>query len=773
MVVHSASPSVGNEEPKSESLIDSVGSEESSVDLENSSIRGTEHSEVEDILRVISDNIRKTDEERSHVILNLSSSNDSYESDYTRESDLDLSIMYADSDEGFEGVLQMGCMDALFLPPNKNVESRKSLFKLNKKGKKELNIELKGPLALGLEAKMKNKAEKTKIKVAKSFGSVLQETMSCGTHGGRNGIIEDEKLQYYEPRDPDFETFRSLMSLSHGSSQEEDCDNSVIPENFMLPPPPQLQSQRQPPHMQLNSMHHLRQNQGHGRTPPYHYHLNQQQQRQSHDLNMNGFVPNENFHSFNGIQNNREFPTKLHGMALQSPLSISSMPNQKFVGEQSAFEERSYFSYDVNTAPDPPSKSLPRIVEDDIPEPSSEDGSDSSMVACGSIISDTPDKPILDTAKPVTLKNGGKLSKVDRWKKANIQRLKKKQHIVNSTVPIPEEKGVEDYSIGSDQATYSSAHENKKVATEKDDQSLAFDSIFTRRIEKRRVSKLKKSGGNENMPDLKSVETTREKPQTDASAVLETPVATSELQRSDNSIKRIDSASSDGIPEPQTQTIDYRCRDLYDPSAIEAVAAAAALALKKEYKPKKQPNFDQEDTENLEPPAPIVKGKESAVDQTQIMGEKELNLLGRDTGLCSKNPFQDEDIFEVKEESDADPLLTKSSSDHEDILRPSIYASSRKEIPLSPLQTARISSSPLACRNRTIPMTPSPRHSSRPIASPGNYHKWNSSMQSLSSRMASVKINRCSSGEVKRTESIKCFDSVDTSEFFEANMYIN
>jgi len=748
MVQQPASRSVGNEEPKSESLIDSVESEESSVDLEFTSIGGTGHSEVEDLLRVISDNIRKTDEERSHVVLNLSSSNDSSESDYTRESNLDLSIMYADSDEGFEGVLQMGCMDALFLPPNKKLESKKSLFKFNKKGQKELNIEVKGPLALGLEAKMKDEAEKTNIKVTKSFGSVLQETMSCGTRGGRNGILEDEKLQYYESRDPDFETFRSLMSLSHGSSEEDDCDNSVIPENFMLPPPPrQFQNQRQPPQ---------RQNQGYGQTPPYHYHVNQQQQMQSYGLN----------------QNNQPFPTKLHGMALQSPLSISLLPDQIFVGEQSAFEERSDFSHDVNTSPDPPSKSLPKIVEDDIPESSSEEGSNSSMVACGSIISEAQDKPSLDTTKPVTLKNGGKLSKVARWKKANVKRLRKKQHIVNATVPIPEEKGEEDFSIGSDQATYSSEQENKKTM-EKDNQSLAFDSIFTRRIEKRRVSKLKKNSTDKNMSDLKSAETSSDKSQIDTNAVLAKSAAASELQRNDNIVNGIDSSSSDGIPEPPTPTIDHRPSELYDSSAIEAVAAAAALALNKDYKPKKQPSFDQEDTENRAPSAPIVKGKESAVDQKQTMKEKESKLVRRDAEPPSKNPFQDEDIVEVEYEEDAYPLLTKSSSDHEDILKPFIHASSHKQIPLPSLQTARIPSSPLACRNRTIPMTPSPRHSSRPVASPANCNNWNSSMHSLSSRMAATKLNRSPSGEVKRTESIKHFDSVDTSEFFEANMYIN
>lgn len=801
MVRQSTSRSVGHEEPKADCLIDSVESDESSVDLELTSI---EHSEVEDLLRVIDDNIRKTGEERSRVIVNSSSSHDTSESEYSKESDLDLSIMYADSDEGFESVLQMGCMDTLFLPPNAKPEPRNSLYKFNKKGKKELNINVKGPLALGFEAKMKDEAEKTNLKSAKSFGSILQDTMSCGgNRGGRNGIILDEKLQYYEDRlardesrDPEFETFRSLMSLSHGSSEDEDCDNSVIPKNFGLPPPPQqFPNQRQPPHVQANLMHHQQQYQGSGQQhyqaqdhhPPY-YHMNQQQQMHSYGLNMSGIAPNSSSQSLSGIQNNQPFPKKLHGVALLSPLSTSSMPNQILVGQQSPFEEGSFMGFDAkvaNAAPDPPSKSLPKIVEDDYLESSSEEESNSSMVACGSVLSETQENPSFDAPKKITPKKGGKLSKVDRWKRANIQRLRKKQHLIKTTPPILEEKGEEEYSIGSDQATYSSANESKNGTTPKESQSLAFDSIFSQRIEKRRAAKQKKNAPDENKPDVKSPETSSDKSQIDSDEVWKNPAAASELASNVNMVNGSDSGSSDGIPVPPTETIDHTSSELYDSSAIEAVAAAAALALNQDYKPKKEPSFDKEDTENREPPAPLFTGKKSAAARTKTIEEKEptSGIAKSNIDPPSKNPFQDNNDFDLNDESyedevDVYPLQTQSNSDHEDILRPFLQTSSNKKNLLSPLHAARMPSSPLACRNRTIPMTPSPRLSSRPIASPRqpiasprHFDKWNNSMHSLSKRMAASKLERCPSGEVKRTESIKCFDSVDTSEFFEANMY--
>jgi len=500
----------------------------------------------------------------------------------------------------------------------------------------------------------------------------------------------------------------------------------------------------------------------------------------SYGLNMSGIAPNSSSQSLSGIQNNQPFPKKLHGVPLLSPLSTSSMPNQILVGQQSPFEEGNFMGFDANDAPDPPSSSLPKIVEDDYLESSSEEGSNSSMVACGSLISETQENPSFDSPKKITLKKGGKLSKVDRWKRANIQRLKKKQHLIETTSPILEEKVEEEYSISSDQATYSSANESKNGTTPKGSQSLAFDSIFSQRIEKRRAAKQKKNAPVENTPGVKSSETSSDKSRIDSNEVWKNPAAASELTSNDNMVNGIDSGSSDGIPVPPIEATDHTSYELYDSSAIEAVAAAAALALNKDYMPKKKPSFDKEDTENREPQAPVFTRKNSGADRSKTMDEKEPKSGNGKSNLDppSKNPFQDNNDFDVKDEIYEDevdeyPLQTKSSIDHEDILRPFLQTSSHKKNPLSPLHTARMPSSPLACRNRTIPMTPSPRLSSRPIASPRHFNKWNSSMHSLSNRMAATKLERCPSGEVKRTESIRYFDSVDTSEFFEANMYSN
>ena len=840
----SESRSEGQREPIAESLMDSVGSEDSSVDHEQTSIGGDEDSDSGKMVRMSSDEIVEKRNEKS--LISLSLSNDSAESENTRESDSDLSIVYADSGNGLvEDALQMGCMDFVFLPLNAKPKKKKSLFKVNKKGEKELNINVKGPLALGLETKMRSDVEKRGgLKTAMSFG--------CGNSGGLNGSSSDYKGRHYENKvaSDEASTYRSLMSLSHGSSEEEDCDNSVIPENLGLPTMfQQFRNERQPPHMHANLLqqhqqyqgYHQQQYEGQDYHSIYHNHVNQQQMH-SYGSNMNGRIPNNSSHHLKGTQSNHQYMKTFQGMPMQSPINTSLMPSQILVGAQSGFEEGNCLSYEANTAPDPPpSSSLSRIAEDDFPEVSSEEGSNSSMVACGSTLSETHENPSFDAPK----KKGGKLSKVDRWRKANNQRLKKKkQHGVNSTSTIQEKREEEYSSVDSDQATYSSDSTTvvrdekgsnsaaivKDSSTPKnsDSQSLEFDSIFTRRIQKRRAAKLKKNGesSSETMRNSAKLEknSSDEKPfdiKSDASVekdelasstpssqqnlhnvdensakrkskpasrkgfknVSENSAATLEMPRNDNMVHAIDSDSSDGIPAPPSGVSDFHSP--YESSVIEAVAAAAAFALNKDFQPKQKPcfdnfqpmqkpSFDKDDTENRVPP-PIVKGKHATADYVP----NKANVLKPDGAVPSKkNPFQDHDDFKDEEELYDDevhayPLLTKSSSDHDDVLQPLSQPNTPKVAILSPFRSARKNPSPLFCRNRTIPMTPSPRHSSRPVASPRHHNQWNGSMHSLNSRMADIKLSRCPSGEVKRTDSIGYADSIDESEFFESHMYSN
>jgi hypothetical protein len=572
------------------------------------------------------------------------------------------------------------------------------------------------------------------------------------------------------------------------------------------------------------------------------------------------------------------------------------MPSQIMVEKQCIFEEESHLSYEVSMAPDPPPSSLSRIVEDDYPDSSSEEGSVSSMVARGSMVSETLYNATIDSPKEAraksvqktTPKKGGR-SKVERWRKANIQRLKQNQHLLNEKSPIEEEKYEDGRSVDSDQATYSSKSTSEKpVIDEKvsksnprskngahtaggngstnsivksivkdgqqkknpDGQSLVFDSIFTRRIEKRRAAKLKNNNSEERSfdfkPDSTSVkDSTENNPplqpkakdsaenlaeKSKSSSLMESrnvseKAAIFEMPRNDNTVHEISSSSShDGIQEPITtipdsnphaETLNQSAPKADFPhasSVIEAVAAAAALALNKDfqamenpsypsmenpsnpsmenpsnpsmenpsnssypsmenpsnpsYPSMENPSFDKEDTENRVPPH-VVKGKD-----------------GTDAALPrQKNPFQDDDVIDEEDiyeyEADAYPLLTSSSSEIADVLQPVFQTNSRRGS-MASFHSARGISSPLASR-RGPPMTPSPRRSSRLVASPRHFNEWNDTMHSPSSRVASTKLERCPSGMLNRTDSIKCADSADAydalsdgeieTEFFDSSMY--
>jgi hypothetical protein len=713
-----------------------------------------------------SNSSQKKEEALSHQsLISCSSSNDSSASKFSRESDSDVSI-YADSyddSSALEGVLQMGCMDVFFLPSK---SKKTSLIKKNRKGKKELNLNIKGPLALGLEAKMRDEAAKRNL----FEGSLLHDTINCGTPSAR---------------DAEFDNYRSLMSLSHGS-EDDDCDNSVVPENLSFPPSLQ---QRQPPHA-LAGLRHPHEQQ----YPNYHQqqyqrqdypqqYLHQQHGNQQTDFSYDSIVnggmpPNHRSSGLNTTQNNQRLPQKRQGKPLRSSLNTVSMPSQISAEEQSLFdEEESHLSYGVSKAPDPPPSSLSRIVEDDYPDSSSEEGSVSSMVARGSMISETQGNASIDSpqeAKPQSVqktppKKDGR-SKVQRWRKANIQRLKKNQHKLNERSSIEEEKDECDRSVDSDQATYSSksASDDGPQKKNPDDQSMVFDSIFSRRIERRRAAKLKNNNSEEKPIAENSAEKSKSSSQFESRNVSE-KAATVEMPRNEPIAKIPDS-------NPPAKTLNQSARPeadfSHDSSVIEAVAAAAALALNKDYQPSENPSypymanlsypsmenpsdlrspsienpsspsfpstenhsnlsypsmenpsFDKEDTENRVTP-PLVKGKE---DLDTALPSKKKVLDGDFAVHRRNNPFQDDNTIEGK--------LTSSSSDVADVLQPVIQTNLLRGS-MSQFHSARGISSPLASR-RGPPLTPSPRRLSRPVASPRHFNKWNDTVRSPSSRAAS------------------------------------
>lgn len=860
---------------------------DSSVNLEKTSIPGNEHTNLDNIFSVRRNSHGK-EETFSSNSLSYCSSNDSSASDYSRESDADLTLC-ADLDDditALEGVLQLGCMDVFFLPPNPKNKVKKSLVKLNRKGERELNLNVKGPLALGFEAKMKDEEEKRNLNETKSFGSVLQDTITCVSSKGPKNASRKNKVRSHknksakvETRESEFDHFRSLMSLSHGSSSDDDdCDNLAAAENMGISPhlqpfqnqaekydhhyDQQQQCQRQDPHQ---SYHHQ-----HG----YPQQLHRQESNFSYEMNVNGrMLPNHSSQSLNATQSNRGLPQKRQGKLLQSPHSTGSMPSQILVEEQHTFEEESYLTYEVTMAPDPPQSSLSRIIEDDYPESSSDEESDSSIVACSSILSETHDNTAVDSPEEAnvnsvpnsTSKKGGRVPKVERWRKANSQRLKQSQQLLNVTIPIKEENDEDDRSVDSDQATYSSkstssqqtTQVNEKLVTDKisknnlgsknknfiarsiimnglqkkdpEGESLAFDSIFARRIEKRRAAKLRKTDFEGKPFDFKCAAKLRkndseEKPfdsKSDSTSVNLTEGKPSSKHKSEDSAEKSaqsksssqmkvhdvannaatlvvsrnygapnginNNGSCDGIPEPISTILDSSppAETLYKSAQVahslnasvigDLAAAAAALALNKEYSSMENssypsmenPSFDKHDTENRVPP-PVGNGKVAtvAVALSKPLKDGRYNTLER-----PKNPFQDDDLLEEDDiydfGADSYPLLTSSSSDDADILQPVCRGS------MSSFHTASAISSPFSTRIRAVPMTPSPRRSSKLVASPRKYNEWNDTMHNMSSKMAASTVERCPSGTLNRTDSIKCDDSASYNEFFESNMFNN
>lgn len=309
-----------------------------------------------------------------HGLISASSSHDSAETESSALSERSAPV-YVESDEehALEGVLQMGCMDGFFMPGSMK-NARKSFIRVNEKGEKEFKLNLKFPLALGFKMKKEDPSEQDSGKNDEATKSQMRsvfQKLNCKVpdhhiaecDGNRNLLHMDN--QTYETQygqrgvqDPPAsvamngganganvqsaeavpQIFISLMSLSHGSSADDDCDSNVRPENLVLPPPPPLMY---PMNMHLAQMPAAswRHQQAYP-TPIIPY-----------ELIANGTVPSNLAHlppNYWQTTLNAPLNSRQAGLNLAVPPAIQRMPSQIVVQEQESFgEEASILSYEV------------------------------------------------------------------------------------------------------------------------------------------------------------------------------------------------------------------------------------------------------------------------------------------------------------------------------------------------------------------------------------------------------------------------------------------
>lgn len=711
--------------------------------------------------------LKKKSEEHADDGISYSSSNVSSGSEYSRgyESNPSMYVDSEDEGDGLEGYLQMGCMDSFFLPGGEKAKPKRSLVKVNKYGEKELNLNVKGALALGYEARMKEDDDAT-------FSSALHDTISCrapSVMGG--GRRYDENLVIEDTREVESKQFRSLMSLSHESSCDEggrDKDDEDVVSIFELPPePPRFQMEPPPGPVFSNRQHQ----------EPMYQDYHQQQ------------YPNQGQNYYQSQPpHNRQYHDNHHPI-------VGGMPFQIVVQDRQTFEDESCLTYDNAIAPDPPTNAaLPQILEEEY--------------SCSSSEGASPTVPgTIDDQKSSSSKEA-RLSKAERWRKANVQRLKQNKGSSAARTddhPTPEitkdERGEkvgdhkDDTSVGSDQATHSSLPGLLEQTTSEEVQThvseggaLAFDSILSQRIQKRRVAKLKNSWSSESSVDQiahsNTVEGSSEKqlrPEQKSQNAVDEEVSPLPFSQKSGGTSEIFSRDKMQYRRENTGDLD----SAYDSaSVIEAVAAAAAAVLSKQNPSMGCHSYDQEDTENQAP------------SHLSITGHKAKSLFHEGSSRRTptyqkvKNPFQDDDLFDEEEDDQyAYPLLTSSSSDDMDILEPPSLA--RPKV---------VASSPRVSM-RGVPMSPSYRQpSGASVVSPRLYgrrnpspmsrstatNEWHSTVDKLSKRVVSTSINKSPRAQTKsprggKTNVLSPRGSVlsahsalsngTESEFFEAEMY--
>lgn len=471
------------------------------------------------------------------------------------------------------------------------------------------------------------------------------------------------------------------------------------------------------------------------------------------------------------------------------------MPFQIVVQDRRTFEDESCLTYDNAIAPDPPTNAaLPQILEEEY--------------SCSSSEGASPTVPgTIDVQKSSSSKEA-RLSKAERWRKANIQRLKQNKgssaektedhQTPEITKDEPGEEVVdhEDVaSVGSDQATHRSLPGLLEQSTSEEVQTdvsnggtFDFDSILSQRIQKRRVAKLRNSWSSESSVDQNAHSNTvegssekqlRAEPKSQNAVYKEAPPLSS-LQKSGGASEIVSNGKMQ-YPRENTGDLD----SVYDSaSVIEAVGAAAAAVLDKQNPSMDCHRDDEEDTENQAPPH-----RSSTGHKTKSLFD-EGSSRRTPTYQKVKNPFQDDDLFDEDEGDDqyAYPLLTSSSSDDMDILeppslvRPKVVASSprvsMRGVPMSPYYRQSSGASVLSPRLYG-------RRNPSPVSRPTATNEWhsNTAVDNLSKRVASTSIGKSLRAQTKsprggktnvlspRGSVLGALSNGTESEFFEAEMY--
>ncbi|VEU35804.1 unnamed protein product [Pseudo-nitzschia multistriata] len=601
-------------------------------------------------------------------------------SDYSKEY-FEAPSMSIDSDiDRLEDLLQMGCMDALFLPQDPKPAAKKSLVKVNSQGHRELNLNVKGALALGLEAQMREDAKNRK-------------------EGNHSFYLEDgTKVPEFHKNDH----FRSLMSLSHesassgdfddGRSDDSDIRNANFNQPFQLPPHPMQQ-----PHPA--SWQHQHQHQHYN---PHMFHDNQNdyyQQQQYHQMPMMMAQPNSPYamvaHGISPPFHQQAPPQERKSGIMEVKSEVSApgrMPLQIVLENTSSYEEDSCLSYENAAAPDPPQSSLERIPEDDYSScASSEKESDTSIVACGSMKSDNGKNsrgshnraskgdvpkeinPNEILPKEIVPKSGKRLTNLERWKKANIQRLYlKKNQMALTGIGSPEEspaaqqsrrgevnlpvvnkdKPEDTVSVGSDEAAQSTVSGEEAVEEASEE--------ATQPVER---------SGSDNTTDTKTT----------------TEVSN---HRSAHTVSTDDHAKPFDEPETVSEAMTFdsilsRRIEKRRATKLKMGTRSDLASLDHDHHSMESSGWDRDDTENH---LPSHGHHDSSKPRKQ---ERRKNPFEDDDFLCSDDG-EDED---EDEDEDYHPLLTKSSSDDDGIDIPSPRHYSKPSRPM-PLPRAHQGSSP-------------------------------------------------------------------------------
>ena len=919
------------EELYGDCLMDSVGSEDSSIGPEQTSIDRSEDVGVDNtnvVLAMISDaddsNVVRSmrsdadDTKMGHSIISSDvnetsvvrsvNSEEKTKSLLSKASSNDSSLVSDDSDDGgLDEYCQMSCMDFMLVPGAKaKPKPSNQMFKYNKKGAKELNIEVKGALAMGLQSEFLNEqgtinGNPSEVQSSMSFASKFRDTISCGNavvlRGPKmptcndNNQVKDDFISIMafsdDSEDEDDESMKD-KDKDNESSEEEGCDKPVISENMAVPESgvqrdllqkqiqqqiqeqikiqqqeeeeddleQQLQEQRR-----LLEQHHLheemlRQRQFHQQQQQQHY--QQIMGYHQHPYQGQGYNPmyhrpvNQNqqmgLDIFNASPNNHQFTNAMNRIPMQRPQS-----NQISMGGQEAFEELSVSSceanYQANAAPNPPQSSLERIVE----AAHSEDESDSSMVARGSMddescsesVKENPsadlgqekssansvkEAPSADSGQEKSAsgfvnekKSFGSVDSSPSFDGPSLKTIPREENktpdldpwnlqlktIKNRIKAITEENSVdfdqashgsetrikaitEENSVDSDQASHSSetrikaikeensvdfdqaSHcsettalvhngneskneervQNRPTPKKESNQPVSFDSVFSRRLaQKRRAARLRNQFAEERaitFASEKQYSATLHKTYSEEKPFDSPPESSgTDLKNStgnDYAVNENLSESSDIIPPPPTETS-------HDPSIMDVVAAAAALALNPDFKlipeldfenekteeeetenedefvPMPELDIEEEDTEN-QAPLLAVNGK-GGIGGTVKSEAKVSKSVTSDSHVLSKMIPSQETDFSPQEENEPakiSPLKIKTNIDDDDVLASLVLSpinegNTPTSNPLSPLRMARIPSPRRFSRNK-FSMAQSPRNFSRPLSSGNYYNRW-------------------------------------------------